>query len=207
MLFRSSPPKVCPACGGSGRVQARRETVFGTFATVTACNTCGGRGKVIVEKCPKCGGSGSVRGEKTINIDIPKGIEDGTTLRVSQEGEMGSLGGPPGDLYVEIRVLPHSNFKREGADLVYSQSISMAQAALGCSLSVPTIDGKANVKVPPGTQPDTILRLKAKGMPKLRGFGTGDLLVRIKVEIPKNLTSEEKDILKKYAQIRREEIN
>ncbi|NYT04045.1 MAG: J domain-containing protein, partial [Candidatus Methanofastidiosa archaeon] len=163
--------------------------------------------KVIVEKCPKCGGSGSVRGEKTINIDMPKGIEDGTTLRVSQEGEMGSLGGPPGDLYVEIRVLPHSNFRREGADLVYSQSISMAQASLGCSLSVPTIDGNANVKVPPGTQPDTILRLKGKGMPKLRGFGTGDLLVKIKVEIPKNLTSEERDILKKYAQIRGEEIS
>jgi len=202
-----SPPKVCPACGGSGRVQARRDTVFGTFATVTTCNTCGGRGKVIVEKCPKCNGSGSVRGEKTISIDIPKGIEDGSTLRVSQEGEMGSVGGSAGDLYVEIRILSHKHFKREGPDLVYPQSIGIVQAALGCSLSVPTIDGKASVKVPAGTQPDTILRLKGKGMPKLRGFGTGDLLVKIKVEVPKNLSSEEKDILKKYAQIRREEIS
>ncbi len=202
-----SPPKVCPACGGAGRVQARRNTVFGTFATVTTCNTCGGRGKVIVEKCPKCSGGGRVRGEKTISIDIPKGIEDGSTLRIPQEGEIGSLGGPPGDLYVEIRILQNSNFKREGADLVYSQSIGMIQATLGCSLVVPTIDGKANVKVPAGTQPDTILRLKGKGMPKLRGFGTGDLLVKIKVIIPKNLTSEERDMLKKYAQLKGESIN
>ena len=202
-----SPPKVCPACGGAGRVQARRNTVFGTFATVTACNTCGGRGKVIVEKCPKCSGSGSVRGEKTINIDIPKGIEDGSTLRITQEGETGSVGGAPGDLYVEIRITPHNKFKREGADLVFAQSIGIAQATLGCSLSVPTIDGKASVKVPAGTQPETVLRLKGKGMPKLRGFGTGDLLVKIKVEIPKSLTSEEKDLLKKYAQIRRENLN
>ncbi len=202
-----SPPKVCPACGGAGRVQARRNTVFGTFATVTTCNTCGGRGKVIVEKCPKCSGGGRVRGEKTISIDIPKGIEDGSTLRIPQEGEIGSLGGPPGDLYVEIRILQNSNFKREGSDLVYSQSIGMVQATLGCSLAVPTMDGKANVKVPAGTQPDTILRLKGKGMPKLRGFGTGDLLVKIKVEIPKNLTSEERDMLKRYAQLKGETIN
>jgi len=202
-----SPPKVCPACGGAGRVQARRDTVFGTFATVTACNTCGGRGKVIVEKCPKCSGSGSVRGEKTISLDIPKGIEEGSTLRITQEGETGSVGAPAGDLYVEIRIVPHSNFKREGADLVYAQSIGIAQATLGCSLSVPTIDGKANVKVPAGTQPETTLRLKGKGMPKLRGFGTGDLLVKIKVEIPKNITSEEKDLLKKYAQLRKENLS
>jgi len=201
-----SPPKVCPACGGAGRVQARRDTLFGTFATVTQCNTCGGRGKVIVEKCPKCSGTGSVRGDKTITLDIPKGIENGTTLRISQEGEMGSVGGAAGDLYVEIQVLPNSNFKREGSDLVYTATIGVAQAALGYSLSVPTIDGKANVKVPAGTQPDTILRLKGKGMPKLRGFGTGDLLVKVKVEIPKNLTSEEKDLIKKYAQKRGETL-
>lgn len=201
------PPKVCPACGGSGRIQSRKDTVFGTFATVTVCNTCGGRGKVIVEKCHKCGGTGSVRGEKTISIDIPKGVENGNTLRIPQEGEMGSVGGPPGDLFVEIRILPHNIFKRENADLIYSQSIGIAQAALGCSLSVPTIGGRANVKVPAGTQPDTILRLKGKGMPKLRGYGSGDLLIKIIVEIPKNMTSEEKDLLKKYAQIRKENIN
>ncbi len=201
------PPKVCPACGGSGRVQARRDTLFGTFATVTQCNTCGGRGKVIVEKCPKCSGTGSVRGEKTISIDIPKGIESGTTLRISQEGEMGSLGGTAGDLYVEINVLPHNNFKREGADLVYTAAIGVAQATLGCSLSIPTIEGKASIKVPSGTQPETILRLKGKGMPRLRGFGTGDLLVKIKVEIPKNLSSEEKDLIKRYANIRGESLS
>ena len=120
---------------------------------------------------------------------------------------MGSVGGPPGDLFVEIRILPHNIFKRENADLIYSQSIGIAQAALGCSLSVPTIGGRANVKVPAGTQPDTILRLKGKGMPKLRGYGSGDLLIKIIIEIPKNMTSEEKDLLKKYAQIRKENIN
>jgi len=202
-----APPKVCPACGGTGRIQARKETVFGTFATVTQCNTCGGRGKVIIEKCPKCSGTGSVRGEKTINIDIPKGIENGTTLRISQEGETGSLGGPPGDLYVEIVILPHPKFKREGADLVYNATIGIAQATLGYSLNIPTMDGKANIKIPPGTQPDTILRLKGKGMPRLRGFGTGDLLVKVKVEIPKNLSNEEKELIRKYAKIRNEDIS
>lgn len=202
-----SPPKTCSNCGGTGRVQARKDTFFGTFATVTACNTCKGKGKVILEKCLKCSGTGSVRGEKTISLDIPKGVEDGNTLKMSQEGEMGTEGGPPGDLYVEIRILPHSIFKREGPDLIYTKSIGISQASLGCSLSIPTMEGTAKVKVPSGTQPETVLRLKGKGMPKLRGFGSGDLLIKIKVEIPKNLTSEEKDLLKKYAQIKGETIN
>lgn len=164
-------------------------------------------GFIITDPCPECGGRGVVRQKRRIEVQIPKGIEDGTVLRVPGQGEAGLNGGPPGDLYVVVRVKKHDRFERRGNDLITTATISFVQAALGTEIEIPTLDGStARLRIPPGTQHDSVFRIKGKGLPYMDGFGSGDLLVRVFVEIPKDLTERERELLREIARIRGEKV-
>ena len=178
--------RTCDTCGGSGQVRHVQNTPLGQFATIRPCNTCHGEGKIIDSPCHECHGRGIVKQKSTINVKIPPGVEDGSRLRVPGEGDVGNRGGPPGDLYVLIRVRPHKYFKREGANLHYEKPISFVQATLGDKVEVPTIDGTVELKIPEGTQTGTSFRIKGFGLPHLRWNGKGNLYVKVKVVTPKN---------------------
>ncbi len=201
----TSPVK-CTACGGTGQQQTVRSTAFGRFVSVKPCDACGGEGKQIKERCRECQGSGRVNRERKIEVKIPAGVDNGNRLRVAGEGEAGLRGGPPGDLYVFIHVRPHEIFKRNGDDLIVEIPISFSQATLGTELEVPTLDGKAKLKVPEGTQPGTSFRLRGKGIPHLRGYGRGDQHVRVNVKIPQKLSNKQKDLLREYAVLSGENV-
>ncbi|MEM2094235.1 MAG: molecular chaperone DnaJ [Candidatus Bathyarchaeia archaeon] len=190
----TSPVK-CYQCGGSGQVQRSRQSGFGQFVQIMTCSVCGGRGTVIHSPCSRCGGRGVLRKKRRLKLRVPPGVDNDSRLRLQGEGEAGISGGPPGDLYVVIHVKPHSLFERRGNDLITEVSIGLVQAALGTEVEVPTIDGKTILKIPPGTQPNTVFRLRGKGMPNLDSFGRGDQLVRVKVRIPTKLTSRQKELL------------
>lgn len=194
-------PVTCTACGGTGQQQVVRNTAFGRFVSVKACEKCRGEGRIIEEHCPRCRGEGRVMRERKIEIKIPPGVDSGSRLRVSGEGEAGTRGGPPGDLYVVIHVRPHEIFKRQDNDLVCEIPLSFVQVALGGEIIVPTLEGKAKLRIPEGTQPGAVFRLKGKGVPSLRGFGRGDQLVRIKVEVPRRLNARQKKILQEFAAV------
>ncbi len=188
-----SSPQVCVGCGGMGVVQRSA----GFFSLQATCPTCGGRGRVIRDPCAGCSGSGRAARDHEITLRIPAGIEDGTRLRVSGEGEAGETGAPPGDLFVEVHVRPHPFFERDGADLLCEVPVSFARAALGGSVEVPTLEGKSELRVPRGTQPGQVLRMRGLGMPDPRGRGgRGDELVRIVVEVPARLTKREEELLR-----------
>jgi molecular chaperone DnaJ len=190
-----SQPVTCPTCSGNGKVRAQQ----GFFTIERSCHTCGGLGKIIKDPCRVCGGSGRTRKEKTLQVNIPAGVEDGTRIRLSGEGESGMRGGPPGDLYVFIALKPHRFFQREGADLRCRVPITMPTAAMGGTIEVPTIDGKRNkVTVPAGMQSGQQMRLKSKGMSMLRGNGRGDLYIEMVVETPVNLTKKQKELLQEF---------
>ncbi len=191
--------ETCNACGGSGQQQVVRNTSYGRFVSVRTCENCRGEGRVIKDKCPECRGQGQVRMEKNIEIKIPPGVDDGSKLRVAGEGEAGSRGGPPGDLYVFIHVQPHDFFQRHGNHLVCEVPISFVDAALGNEIEVPTINGKTDLRIPEGTQPETEFTIKGQGIPSLRGRGKGDLIVKVKVEVPRKLNSQQKKILQEFA--------
>ena len=195
---KGTSPETCPVCHGSGKVTQTQRTPFGAFQTSAACSHCGGTGQVIKEPCKKCGGSGQVRKTKTLEINIPKGIDDGQTLTVRGEGEPGKRGGPNGDLYLEIRVQRDKIFQRDGYDVYVELPITFAEAALGAKLVVPTLDGKIELTVPEGTQPDAKFVLKGKGVPYLRGTGRGNQYVIVKLEVPKKLSQKQKDLLKEF---------
>ena len=195
----SSDVIVCPECRGSGRATKTRRTPFGIFQTTTTCNECHGEGKVIRNPCKTCKGSGRIKEEEKIKINIPAGVEDGTRLRVSGEGDSGMEGYENGDLYVVVHIRPNRLFERDGYDLHMEIPISFTQAALGTVIDIPTIDGRAKLKIPPGTQPDTVLRLKGYGLPHLQGYGKGDQKIRVKVQVPGNLTKKQKELLEQYA--------
>ena len=199
-------PKRCPTCNGSGQVQRARSAGFAQFIQVLTCPTCRGRGTIIENLCPTCRGSGQAQKRRTLSVKIPPGVDEGTRLRIGGEGEAGSKGGPPGDLYVVVHVKPHEVFRREGDDILYDASISFPQAALGTELAVPTLEGKAAVKVPPGTQSGTILRLKGKGMTSLERSSRGDQYVRIKIKTPEGLSQREKELYRQLAQESGEEV-
>jgi molecular chaperone DnaJ len=190
---------VCPRCNGAGRVQTMHKSGFGTFVQVVACPQCRGKGKLIETPCSNCNGSGLVRKRRKISIKIPMGIDDGAQLRLRGEGEMGGNDGEAGDLYVIVHVLPNQNFVREGDDLYCVEMINFPQAALGADISVPTLEGPTIVKIHPGTQPGETIRVKGKGMPRMRGYGKGDLLVRIGVAVPDKLTSQQRAIVEQLA--------
>ena len=194
-------PKTCPACRGTGQVSRTQSTPFGRFMTTSTCGTCRGRGEIIESPCTSCHGSGTVQRRRRIEVKVPQGVDTGTRLRVAGEGEAGERGAPPGDLYVEINVRPHTIFTRRDGDLVTEATISFTQAALGDEITVPTLDGRAKMKIPPGTQNGQIFRLRGKGMPSLHISGRGDELVRIKVEVPAKLTEKQKQLLREFAEI------
>ncbi len=188
-------PKTCPTCGGQGKIRHAQ----GFFTLERTCHACQGRGQVIDNPCPSCSGSGRVTRERTLSVNIPAGVEDGTRIRVAGEGEAGLRGGPAGDLYIFLSLSPHQFFQRDGADLHCRVPISMVTAALGGEFEVPTIDGsKSRVKVTSGTQPGRRFRLNGKGMPVLRAKQTGDMYVQVMVETPQNLTKRQKELLAEF---------
>jgi len=199
-------PKTCPSCGGSGQVRRVQNLGPMQFTNVTTCTNCGGRGTIIEEPCPKCHGRGQSKVGRKIKIKVPAGVDTGSQLRMSGEGEPGELGGPPGDLYVVIRVKPHKLFVRQGDNLIYQAPISFVQATLGDEIDVPTLEEKVKLKIPEGTQPGTRFRLRSKGIPHLRGYGRGDLIVQVEVVIPKKLNDKQKELLVKFAKISGEDI-
>ncbi|MFA5880597.1 MAG: molecular chaperone DnaJ [Eubacteriales bacterium] len=192
-------PKKCAKCGGTGQLQYTQSTPFGRFVQSRVCEDCHGEGKVVENPCPECSGSGYVRRLRKIHVKIPAGVDNGSRLRVSGEGEPGEHGGPHGDLYVYIKVKPHKIFKREGNDVIIEVKVSFPQAALGDEILVPTLDGKIELKVPEGTQSGTFFRLKGQGIPDVHGYGRGDQHVRVTVVTPAKLTEEQKELLREFA--------
>lgn len=189
----------CSVCGGTGQVQSSQNTPFGRIVQSHTCNRCRGTGRMIEKPCSVCQGAGQVRRSRSIHIKIPAGVDTGTRLRVSGEGEAGLRGGPPGDLYVYINVRPHRIFTREGNDIVCEMPISFTQAALGDEIEVPTLEGTAQMRIPEGTQHGTEFRLRGKGIPDLGGYGRGDQYVRVKVATPTRLTDRQKQLLREFA--------
>ena len=190
-----SKPQQCPTCQGRGRLRAQQ----GFFTVERACHTCQGAGQVIDKPCRTCSGQGRVRRDKTLKVNIPAGVEDGTRIRLSGEGEAGARGGTAGDLYVFLSVRRHALFEREGADVHCRVPISMVQATLGNSIEVPTLDGKmARITIPAGTQSGHQFRLRGKGMPVVRSTQKGDMYIEVGVETPVNLTAKQKDLLKEF---------
>jgi molecular chaperone DnaJ len=195
-------PKPCATCGGAGKIRHAQ----GFFTLERTCPTCHGRGQVIDDPCKVCGGGGRVTRERTLSVNIPTGVEDGTRIRLAGEGEAGLRGGPPGDLYIFLEVAPHEFFQRDGADLHCRVPISMPSAALGGEFEVPAIDGsKVRVKVPAGTQTGRRFRLTGKGMPVLRTKQTGDMYVQVAVETPQNLTKRQRELLAEFEKLSSEE--
>jgi molecular chaperone DnaJ len=188
----------CPDCRGSGMYQQTQRTSFGLFQTATTCRACNGTGSLVRGLCVGCGGAGRVRNTKTIEVDLPAGIMGSAKLRVAGEGEAGFRGSSPGDLYLNIHVEPHEVFERQGDDLVLAQNITFSQAAIGDKVKVPTIDGEAVLKIPPGTQPGTILKMSGKGVKHLHGYGRGDQLVKINIEVPRRLSRHQEKILRDF---------
>lgn len=196
----------CPSCGGSGQVRHVNNTPLGQFATIRPCKNCRGEGKIIENPCKECRGKGIINQKNTIHITIPPGVEDGSRLRMAGEGDVGKRRGPPGDLYVLIRVKPHKLFQREGANLIYKMPISFVQASLGDNVEVPTLNGAVDLKIPPGTQTGTSFRIKGHGMPHLRWNGKGNLYVKVKIVTPKKLSPKQKELLQEFAEISGKEI-
>ncbi len=194
-------PVTCPTCSGMGKVRAQQ----GFFTVERTCPTCSGAGQIVKNPCKSCGGAGRVEKDRSLSVNIPAGVETGTRIRLAGEGEAGMRGGPSGDLYIFIEVKDHPIFQRDGVNLFCRVPISIASAALGGEVEVPTIDGgKARVKVPAGSQTGKQMRLRAKGMPALRGGGTGDMLIELAVETPVNLTARQKEILREFDQLSEE---
>ncbi len=193
-------PETCPDCNGTGSVRTTQRTPFGMVQASAPCKKCGGRGKVVHTPCPKCGGRGAVRKNQKINIKIPAGIDDGQTISLRGQGNAGQDGGPQGDLLVTVMVRPHPLFERDGNAVLLEMPVTFAQAALGAEIEVPTIDGKVKLTIPEGTQPGSVFRLRGKGIPYLQSkSGRGDQFVTIAVNVPKNMTAEQKERLRAYA--------
>ena len=190
--------KTCPTCHGSGTVQSVQRTPFGNIASQRTCSTCDGEGEINESPCNKCHGKGSIRKTKTIEVDIPAGIDDGQMIKLSGQGEVGEKGGPRGDLYIVVNVQKHDIFTREGYDVYIEMPIRFTQAALGDKLEVPTLDGKVSYTLPEGTQTGTVFRLREKGIPKLRSNSRGDQYVKVIIDTPKKLNDEQKELLRKF---------
>lgn len=196
--------KQCATCGGQGKVRATQ----GFFTIERPCPSCMGRGEKIDDPCPSCQGSGRTMKERVLSVDIPQGVDDGTRIRLSGEGESGSRGGPAGDLYIFISVTPHEFFQRDGSDLSCMVPIAMTTAALGGTVEVPTLDGSTSrVKVPEGTESGKRFRIKSKGMPHLRSQVTGDLYIQVVVETPKNLTRKQRELLEEFERLSQKETS
>lgn len=191
-------PKKCTACNGTGQIKRTQRTILGSFTQAMPCSTCRGTGSVISTPCQDCHGEGRVKKSHKIKVKVPPGIDTGHRLRVAGAGDAGPKGATPGDLYVFITVEPHINFNREAENLFHQTKISFTQAILGDEIEVPTLEGKAKLKIPAGTQPNTNFRLKGKGMPVLQRREKGDLYILVEIEIPKKISRQQADLLKKF---------
>ncbi|MBV0913568.1 molecular chaperone DnaJ [Anianabacter salinae] len=193
-----SEPQTCPTCSGMGKVRAQQ----GFFTVERTCPTCSGIGQIIKNPCSACGGAGRTEKNRSLSVNVPPGVETGTRIRLGGEGEAGLRGGPSGDLYIFIEVEPHALFERDGAELHCRVPVSMAKAALGGDIEVPTIDGgRSRVKIPPGSQSGRQMRLRGKGMPHLRGGQHGDMFIEMAVETPVNLTARQKELLEEFEKL------
>ncbi len=196
-----SEPITCPQCNGRGEVRSVRQTMLGQMVNVSACPRCHGEGRIIESPCETCRGDGRTERKRTLRVTIPAGIDEGHQIRLSNEGEVGPRGGPPGSLYVAVHVQPHPSLTREGTELYYEAQVSIAQAALGTRITVPTVDGEEEVEIKPGTQPSTEIRLRGKGVPHLRRAGQrGDLHVMVDVVVPTKLSKKARELLAAYAE-------
>ena len=194
---KGTQPETCITCGGSGQTRYQQ----GFFSVMRTCPNCSGQGKIIKSPCKNCRGAGRVEKEKTIEIKIPAGVETGSRLRVTGEGEAGVNGGPSGDLFIVLHVAEHESFERQGANLYSAVPVTFAQAALGADIKVKTLDGEEDLKVPAGTQTGTVFRVKGKGMPNLAARGHGDLFVAVTLVTPKTLTKDQRKLLEQLAEI------
>ena len=192
-------PTRCSTCQGSGEVRQVRQTFLGSMVNVTTCPNCGGRGEMVTSPCRGCSGTGVERRQISRTVEIPPGVDNGTQIRIGGEGEPGANNGPRGDLYVVIRATAHRYFRRRQEDILLDLSINVAQATLGAQVKVPTLDGDDELRVPPGTQSGKVMRLKGKGVPRLRRNGRGDQLVILSVDIPRNLTKEQRELFEQLA--------
>jgi len=198
----------CPYCNGTGEIRSSRATIFGQMVTVTPCPSCRGTGKIITHLCHQCNGRGILFKKRRVMVKIPAGVEDGMRLRLRGEGEAGSYGGPPGDLFVFVRVKPHPLFKRFGADIQYEATIDMFEAALGTEIEVQTLEKtRETINIPPGAQFGSQFRLRGKGLPYVTDGGRGDLIIMVKVEIPKKFSEKERELLLEIAALRGKNVN
>ncbi len=191
-------PQTCPQCGGSGYETRQQRTPFGVMQTQAPCTRCQGKGRIIESPCSKCGGQGRIRQTEQVGINIPAGIDDGQVINIPGKGSAGINGGPAGDLQIQVSVRPHPLFERDGFNIWYELPITYAQAVLGDEVDIPTLDGRMKFEIKDGTQPGDVLRVRGKGIPYLNGRGTGDMLLKIVVEVPKNLSKEQKKLLKDF---------
>lgn len=192
-------PVTCPQCEGRGEVRSVRQTMLGQMVNVSACPRCRGEGKIVETPCETCRGDGRLERKRTLRVSIPAGIDEGHQIRLTNEGELGPRGGPPGSLYVAVHVAPHTTLKRDGTELYFEAQVSIAQAALGTRIVVPTVDGDEEVEIKPGTQPDTEIRLRGKGVPHLRRSTRGDLHVLVDVTVPTKLNKKQRELLEALA--------
>lgn len=195
-------PERCGTCGGTGQVQKVQSAGFARLVRITACSRCGGRGYLIDSPCKECRGRGTVAKKRRIQIMVPAGVEDGHTLRLRGEGNAGESGVPPGDLYVVVNIVPHRVFSRRDSDIYLETKVGVVQAMVGTELTVPTLYGDVKLPVPHGTQPGMVFKVKGKGLPNYGGWGKGDQYVKVDVDIPKNLTDHQKELLKKFGEQR-----
>ncbi len=195
----------CTACQGTGEIRRVQQSIFGQFVNVMVCDRCRGEGRVITTPCERCHGQGRVRTIKKVLVNIPAGVDDGINVRVTGEGEAPARGGAPGNLFVALSVKPHEYFKRQGTDIIYELPVSFAEAALGAEVEVPTLDGKETLKIPSGTQSGRTFRVKSKGVPVVHGSTRGDELVVVKVIIPQTITQRQRELLREFAEIERQQ--
>jgi molecular chaperone DnaJ len=200
---RDKQLRTCPSCGGAGELRYTQ----GFFSVSRPCTTCGGAGSMPTAPCPQCRGSGRIEAQSTLTVKIPPGVDTGTRVRLTGEGEPGEHGGPPGDLYVVVHVKDHPLFVREDTEVLCEMPISFVQASLGAQLDVPTLEGKVKFKIPAGTQSGKVFRLKGKGIPHLHGSGRGDQHVRVVVETPTHLTAEQKALLERFGELASEQTH
>jgi molecular chaperone DnaJ len=194
-----SQPSRCPNCDGTGQVRRVQQSIFGRFTNITTCPQCHGEGRIITEPCPQCRGTGKEKHQRSIPIKIPAGVDDGSQIRLSGEGDSGTRGGPAGSLYIALSVMPHKFFRRDDDHILYELPINFAQAALGDEVEVPTLDGKTKVKVQPGSQTGKVFRLKDRGIPHLHRGGRGDQLVTLVIVTPEKLTQRQRQLFQELA--------